>query len=98
MTEAGERLIEAAKEALAIARGDTPARRIHIDGHTYVHIEELDAALLASHPGGTAVLAAKAKKLVEMLDEREKYHGSLIGQETLMLVNDLRLELARWVK
>ena len=26
----------------------------------------------------------------------EKYHGSLIGQETLMLVNDLRLELARW--
>jgi hypothetical protein len=41
-------------------------------------------------------LVAKAKTLVDMLDEREKYHGSLIGQETLMLVNDLRLELARW--
>ena len=41
-------------------------------------------------------LVAKAKALVDMLDEREKYHGSLIGLETLFLVNDLRLELARW--
>lgn len=41
-------------------------------------------------------LVTKAKALVEMLDEREKYHGSLIGQETLSLVNELRLELAKW--
>jgi hypothetical protein len=41
-------------------------------------------------------LVAKAKALVDMLDEREKYHGSLIGPETLSLVNNLRLELARW--
>ena len=41
-------------------------------------------------------LVAKAKALVDMLDEREKYHGSLVGPETLVLVNNLRLELARW--
>ena len=41
-------------------------------------------------------LVAKAKALVDMLDEREKYHGSLVGPETLGLVNNLRLELARW--
>lgn len=41
-------------------------------------------------------LVARAKALVDMLDEREKYHGSLVGPETLFLVNDLRWELARW--
>lgn len=36
MTEAGDRLIEGAKEALAVAKGEHPAMRLHIDGWTYV--------------------------------------------------------------
>jgi hypothetical protein len=57
---------------------------------------------LLGHPDEPPVLDlveglyGRAKALVETLDEREKYHGSLIGPETLMLVNDLRLELAKW--
>lgn len=35
MSEAGERLIEGAKEMLAIAKGEQPAARIWIDGHAY---------------------------------------------------------------
>ncbi|MCO5159601.1 MAG: hypothetical protein M9939_00575 [Mesorhizobium sp.] len=36
MSEAGDRLIEGAKEALEIARGNQPAARIHVNGHAYV--------------------------------------------------------------
>jgi hypothetical protein len=36
MTKAGERLLEGAAEALAIAKGEQPAARIHIRGHSYV--------------------------------------------------------------
>lgn len=36
MSEAGKRLIEGAKEALEIARGNQPAARIHVNGHAYV--------------------------------------------------------------
>jgi hypothetical protein len=36
MSDAGERLIEGAKEALEIARGNQPAARIHFHGHAYV--------------------------------------------------------------
>lgn len=33
MTAAGKRLIEGAKEALAVAKGEQPAYRMHIQGH-----------------------------------------------------------------
>lgn len=36
MSKAGERLIEGAKEALAVAKGEKPAARIHVNGHAYV--------------------------------------------------------------
>lgn len=36
MSEAGERLIEGAKEMLAVAKGEQPAARIHVNGHAYV--------------------------------------------------------------
>ena len=35
-SEIGERLIEGAKEALEIARGNQPAARVHFHGHAYV--------------------------------------------------------------
>ena len=65
-------------------------------------LEELNAVLQQANTEiqvvaeQVKVLVARSKALVDMLDEREKYHGSLIGQETLSLVNDLRLELQRW--
>lgn len=36
MTKAGESLIEAAKEAVSVAKGEQPATRIHIKGHVYI--------------------------------------------------------------
>lgn len=43
MSKSGAKLIEAAKEAVAIAKGEQPAARIHISGHAYV--PEADLAL-----------------------------------------------------
>jgi hypothetical protein len=36
MSKAGEQLLEAAAEALAIAKGEQPAARVHMQGHSYV--------------------------------------------------------------
>ena len=33
MGKAGKQLIEAAKEAVAVAKGEQPAARIHVAGH-----------------------------------------------------------------
>ncbi len=41
-------------------------------------------------------LVAKAKALVDMLDDAERNHGSLVGTKTLTAVNELRIELQRW--
>lgn len=43
-------------------------------------------------------LVAKARQLVELMDDAERNHGSLIGGKTLTAVNELRLELSRWQK
>ncbi len=43
-------------------------------------------------------LVAKARKLVEMLDDAEVNHGSLVGGVTLRARDELRLELSRWPK
>lgn len=84
MTEAGERLIHAMEEALAIARGAQAAGAIHIHGYRYLPAHEvLD-------------LVAKAQRLLELLDDAENYHGGLIGGVTLRAKNELRLELSRW--
>jgi len=44
MLKAGKRLIEAAQEAVAIAKGEQPAAAIYHNGHKYVPAAELEAA------------------------------------------------------
>ena len=55
MTEAGARLIEAAKEAVAIAKGEQPAARIHVNGFAYV-TEDRWQPIESAPKDGTAVL------------------------------------------
>lgn len=57
MTKAGERLIEGAKEALAVARGEQPAASIHVNGHTYVPKADYDR-LMEDAKGERSVSAA----------------------------------------
>jgi len=45
-----------------------------------------------------ANLLAKARKLVELMDDAETNHGGLIGGVTLRAKNELRLELSKWSK
>lgn len=45
---------------------------------------------------GIRTLVAKARQLVELMDDAERNHGSLIGGKTLTAVNELRLELSKW--
>lgn len=109
MSEAGERLIEGAKEALAIARGEQPAARIHVEGHAYVSQALVDEKLasvedklvraidaLKNVESGTGNLVAKARNLVVLLDDAEVNHGGLLGQKTMRAIGELRLELQRW--
>lgn len=84
MTEAGERLIGALEEALAIAQGRQAAGAIYIKGFRYVPAHDVQD------------LITKATLLVDMLDDAERNHGALIGSKTLTAANDLRLELTRW--
>lgn len=41
-------------------------------------------------------LLRKANALVELMDDAERNHGSLVGSKTLRGVNELRLELLKW--
>lgn len=36
MSKAGERLLEGAREAAAVAKGDKPAAAVYVSGHCYV--------------------------------------------------------------
>ena len=45
MGKAGRQLIEAAKEAVAVAKGEQPAARIHVAGHAYVPEDDVGAAI-----------------------------------------------------
>jgi uncharacterized protein YPO0396 len=50
MSDTGKKLIDGMTEALAVAKGDVPAARIHYQGHAYVpasHIQALEAKLEA---------------------------------------------------
>jgi hypothetical protein len=48
MTKAGDKIIEGAKEALAVAKGEIPAAAMWINGHRYVPADEADAEAIAS--------------------------------------------------
>lgn len=41
-------------------------------------------------------LYEKAQALVELMEDAERNHGSLVGTKTLRGVNELRLELSKW--
>ena len=45
-----------------------------------------------------ATLVAKARKLIELLDDMEKYHGGLVGTATYRGRDELRMELSKWPK
>ena len=57
MSEAGKRLLAGAAEALAFAKGEEPAARIHINGHTYVP----ESALIAAKNEGLELAASIAQ-------------------------------------
>lgn len=60
MSEAGKRLIDGAQEALAIAKGEKPAARVHINGYAYV--PEQRWQLIESAPkDGTPILAFNSR-------------------------------------
>lgn len=40
----GKRILEGLKEAVAVAKGDQPAARIHVNGHAYVPEDDLKRA------------------------------------------------------
>jgi hypothetical protein len=42
-------------------------------------------------------LVAKAKALVDMLDDAERNHGGLWAGRTMTASNELRLELSKWL-
>jgi hypothetical protein len=98
MTDAGDKLLEGAKEALAVARGETPAHRLHIDGHAYAPVEQLDAVVVEHQKFTTNAryLVEKARALVDMLDDAERNHGGLYAAKTMRAANELRLELTKW--
>ncbi len=52
--------------------------------------ELLDLQLRAS------LLLEKSRAVVELMDDAERNHGSLVGVKTLTAVNALRLELSKW--
>lgn len=60
--------------------------------------EFVDASMMWSRPPGVNDLVAKSRKLVEIVDSTEAYHGGVMGVDLLQATNDLRLELQRWSK
>lgn len=93
MTDAGDRLIDGAAEALEIAQGVRPAAVLHIDGWDYVPRRDL-----LRQTDAATVLVAKAHMLVEMLDDAEVNHGGLWSGKTMRARDDLRQELSKWPK
>jgi len=45
-----------------------------------------------------AALVAKARKLIELLDDAEVNHGGLWSGKTMRARDDLRMELSKWPK
>lgn len=57
--------------------------------------EALDSSISTLMEKATG-LEQKAKALVDLMDDAERNHGSLVGAKTLRGVNELRLELSKW--
>lgn len=53
---------------------------------TVTHVENLSRNALAE----------KAQALVDLLDDAERNHGSLVGTLTMRARDELRLELSKW--
>lgn len=95
MSKSGAKLIEAAKEAVAIAKGEQPAARIHVNGHAYVPASELDrltlyetalrklqnAAAAYVHPQHRISAEELIDLLLATVDDRELFRA-LRGDET----------------
>jgi hypothetical protein len=79
-------------------------RRSLTDSELAAKLDDIESRLVRSLEllervqAATETLVAKAKALVELMDDAERNHGSLIGGKTLTAVNELRLELSRWQK
>lgn len=58
---------------------------------------EIDLPYVSIHVDAIEALVAKAKRLVDMLDDAEVNHGSLVGGVTLRARDELRLELSKWL-
>jgi hypothetical protein len=57
---------------------------------------EIESPFVSVHQDEINTLVAKAKALVDMLDDAERNHGGLYAGKTMTAANELRLELARW--
>lgn len=71
---AGDRLIAAAEEAASIARGEQPAARIHINGHSYV--PESAYLELEKVAGATDALAAALDNIIPRFKRCMEHAGS----------------------
>jgi hypothetical protein len=77
-------IVKGVQEALAVAKGEQPAARVHMNGHTYVPLEEyerLRAAFLASerlndiNAGEIAKLRAGIIAAMEDLTNNRRLHA-----------------------
>ena len=87
MTEVGSKIIEGAKDAAAIARGEIPAAKLTIDGHVYVPLASspaIDKAIEALEP-----FAAEADKVPRPPDETLLRH-LIADRDFEFTVGDLR--------
>lgn len=59
---------------------------------------EIDVPFVRLHKDAIAALVTKARKMIELLDDMEKYHGGLVGTATYRGRDELRMELSKWPK
>lgn len=80
MGVAGDRLIEGAKEALAVARGEQPAFSINFHGHRYVSQDAADEAILKR----IQIERERCAQLVESHTVGSSYPDFLAAQVSLL--------------
>lgn len=57
---------------------------------------EIDLPFISVHKDVIAALVKRANNLVELLDDAERNHGSLVGTVTMRARDELRIELLKW--